>query len=441
MSKIISLLQEFAKKRGIIEQTYLVGGTVRDIITNKKIHDYDITINEDVITLIKIFSDEISASFIILDEKYGIVRVAKEGEFVDFSTMKGDSIRADLSMRDFTINAMAINLSEFKDFSDGMPSLKNTSTPLQNLIIDPFNGLTDLKHKIIRMLSEENLLQDPLRLLRAYRFSSCLNFTIEINTHDAICKLSPYISNVAVERIAEELRHILLVNSSYKTIRDMHESGLLLNIFPELKNINIESLHSNINTYKSAEYVLNNLSFYFSDHELISNYFAENYRIVCLKLSILFSSTLAISIAERLKMSRKEVQLVNMIEELYKDFIELKNVEKTKKIDFLRLFSDVLYPLIIFAIAKELVCCPNESTTLFYCKEMLEIYHQEIIPKKKLLPIITGDDLIKEFKLSPSPLFKSLLDEIEVLFLEGSITNKKEALATTKEILKRGLFL
>lgn len=436
MSKILSLFKDFAKRKEIIKYSFLVGGTVRDILTNKKIHDYDITINEDVINIIKIFADEISASFILLDKDYGIVRVAKEGEFIDFCKMKGGSIEADLSTRDLTINAMAINLSEYENFLNITPS-ETKSDLSENLIIDPSGGLKDLNCKIIRMVSEDNLAQDPLRLLRAYRFASSLDFSMDINTHHAICKLSPYISRVAVERIAEELRHILSVKFSYKTIRDMQKAGLLVSIFPEIHDINPEILHYNIRSYTYAEHIINNLSLYFSGYdEHIEKYFLENYRIICLKLAILFSpEQMAETIARRLNMSKKEVRFIHMIAELHEKLLMHKNVDKAKKIGFLRLFGDDLYPLLIFTIAKEFICCPNGNPTVLFCKEMLEIYHHEIMPKKKLLPILTGDDLISELNLSPSPLFKELLDKTEALFLEGRIINRQEALCAVRELL------
>lgn len=442
MSKLLSLFKDFAKRKGIIKHSFMVGGTVRDILMTKKIHDYDITINEDVINIIKIFADEISASFIILDISYGIVRVAKEGEFIDFSKMKGGSIEADISTRDFTINAMAINLSEYENFAKIEPSGIKSETP-NHLIIDQFGGLKDLNHKIIRMLSEDNLAEDPLRLLRAYRFASTLDFSIDIDTNQAISKLSPYISKVAVERIAEEIRHILLVRFSYKTIMDMQKSGLLMGIFPEIHNMTTETLHHNIRSYTYAEHILSNISLYFLGHdELIANYFIESYRIQCLKLVILFSSgQMAESIALRLKMSKKEVQFIQMIAALHKEFLKCRGADKSKKIGFLRLSGDDLYPLLIFTIANEFICCPDENPVLLFCKEMLEIYCHEIIPKKKFLPILTGDDLVKEFHLSPSPLFKWLLDEIEILFLEGKIIKRQEALSAVREILKKGLHL
>ncbi len=442
MRNLLSLFEDFAKRKGIIKHSFMVGGTVRDILMTKKIHDYDITINEDVIGIIKIFADEISASFIILDVSYGIVRIAKEGEFIDFCTMKGGSIEADLSTRDFTINAMAINLLEYENFSKIEPSEIKSETS-RHLIIDPFGGQKDLNHKIIRMLSEDNLAEDPLRLLRAYRFASTLDFSIEINTHQAICKLLPYISKIAVERIAEEIRHILMVRFSYKTIRDMQKSGLLMSIFPEIHNITTETLHYNIRSYAHAEHILNNISLYFSEHdELIANYFMESCKIICLKLMILFSSEqMAESIAIQLKMSKKEVQFIQMIAALHNEFLKCKGADKSKKIGFLRLSGDDLYPLLIFTIAKELICCTDENPLLIFCKEMLEIYCHEIIPKMKFLPILTGEDLIRELHLSPSPLFKWLLDEIETFFLEGKIIDRQGALSAVREILKKGMHL
>ncbi len=439
MNALLRLFIDFAQHKGIINNSYLVGGTVRDLLIAKTIHDIDITIIEDADNIAKTFADSISASFVMLDKDFGIIRVAKDDEFIDFCRLKGDSIESDLSARDFTINAMAINLSHYANLN-----IANSSDIRYDLIrkfvIDTFDGLTDLKYKIIRMISESNLAEDPLRLLRAYRFALRLDFSIDINTYHAICRLSPLISKVAVERIAEELRHILRHKFSYKTIRDMGKSGLLVNIFPEIQDIAPELLHYNIRSYTYLEHILNNLSLYFSNYSgFFANYFSYNYKIIGLKFAILFSpGQLAESISLRLKMSKKEIKFIQIISGMHDRFLSLKNSDRSKKIEFLRQIGDELYPLLIFTIAKELICCPNQNPVFLFCLEMLEICHFEIIPKSKLLPILTGDDLMREFHLTPSPLFKYLLDTIESLFLQGKICNKQEALHLIDELLKGG---
>lgn len=436
MNRIFNLFVDFAEREGITKHSFLIGGSVRDLIWKKEIHDYDVTISKDVIPITKKFSDEISATFVILDEQYGIVRVVKDGGFIDFSLMRGKTIEADLSSRDFTINAMAIKLSDYKDFLD-MGEIIDEKDFL-SLIIDPFNGLRDLQHKTIRMVSEENLYQDPLRILRAFRFSATLDFYIEPATFEALCKLSNRISKSAVERIIEELKHILLVKFSYKTIREMHKSGLLIQIFPELKVLDFHRILDNIRSYTNLEHILDSLSAYFSDYKVIEDYFkTAGYRMITLKLATLFGTAqIAKAVIERMKFPKKISNLLIANFEFYDEFISHRGSSKRDKIDFLRRAGNELYAVIVYSLAKERMFCSQDNPLLLYCKEMLDIYGNEIVSKKKEIPIITGDDLIKELNLSPSPLFKYLLKEIELLFLEGSIKSKKEALEKAQELFK-----
>ncbi len=433
MNSLLKAFIEFAEMKGITVSSYLVGGTVRDILIGKELHDCDIAIKGDVFDAAKAFASKMQASFVELDKNFGIVRVVKNWHFIDFCRMHGDSIEADLSRRDFSINAMALPISSLDEFQRKVPSSQTVP------VIDPYNGTDDLRLKIIRMVSEENLMDDPLRLLRAYRFASTLDFSIEINTSNAIRKLSPYISRVAVERITKELRHILKVKFSYKTIRDMHKSGLLLSIFPELTDISPETLHHTIRSYSYAEHVLDNLSLYFSGYDdSIRDYFSESYRIICLKLAALLRErNLSEKAIMRLKLSGRESEFIRMIIERYDKLLMLKSAEKNKKIAFLIQYGDDLYPLLIFSIANELICQLTGHPTLSFCKEMLEIYHGQVVPRKKFLPILTGNDLIEEFHLKPSPLFSKLLNSIEELYLTDIINSRQEALSAVEELIKK----
>lgn len=434
MNKFFSLFVGFAERESITKHSFLVGGSVRDLICKNEIHDYDITIFNDVINITKKFAEEISGTFVILDKQHGIVRVVKEGEFIDFSSMRGKTIETDLSSRDFTINSMAINLSDYREFLDAGET--NKKKDFQSLIIDPFNGLRDLQHKTIRMISEENLLQDPLRILRAFRFSATYDFFIEPTTFKALCKLSMHIAKCAIERILEEMKHILLLKFSYKTIGEMYKAGLLINIFPELKVLDSQTILRNIRSYTNLEHILNNLSVYFSDYKWIEDYFKTfEYRVIPLKLATLFSSKeIANEVIGRMKFPKKISNLLITNFEHYNEFISLMSSNKRGKIDFLRRVGDDLYSVIVYALAKENIFCPNDNPLLLYSREMLSIYSNEIFERRKELPILTGDDLIKELNLSPSPLFKYLLKEIELLFLEGSIKSKEQALRKAQEL-------
>lgn len=432
MNSIFTHFQEFAVQRRFIDLSFLVGGTVRDLLSNKTIHDYDIVIKHDAVNIARAFASEISASLVVLDEDLGIMRVAKAGEFIDICAMRGKTIEDDLFQRDFTINAMALNLAVFKKLTD------SGKASFAHYIIDPFNGIKDLSFQIIRMVSEDNLVEDPLRLLRAYRFASVLDFSIHMDTCKAIRKHASDISGVSVERVAEELRHILKVNFSCKTIYDMHNSGLLLGIFPELRDFSLEQLLNAIQRCSCAEHILNKSHIYFPLHEeYFRRYFKDTYRIICLKLALLlYEKSLIEKAALRLKMSGKEIGLLSMISEQIERLLMLKESDKTKKYDFLIQSGDDVYPLLFFCVADEIISQLNATPTLRFGNEMLKIYHSEILPRIKHLPILTGDDLIEKFALKPSPLFSKLLHETKRLFLQGEINSKDEAFNAVAEMLR-----
>ncbi|NJL58903.1 MAG: CCA tRNA nucleotidyltransferase [Desulfobacteraceae bacterium] len=142
-------------------RAFLVGGSVRDYLLEKTPDDDDIVVMEHPRHAALRLARHIRGSFVELGKAdMTVFRVVSGTHIFDISPPKGNSLEEDLSRRDFTINAMAIDLSS-------------------GSLIDPLNGHDDLKHKIVRMVSEQSFTDDPLRLLRAFRMSAILNFGIE----------------------------------------------------------------------------------------------------------------------------------------------------------------------------------------------------------------------------------------------------------------------
>lgn len=177
-------------------EAYLVGGSIRDLLLNRKIRDYDIATNATPHEVKEIFHHVIPVGL-----EHGTVLVRKNGLSVEVTTFRkkasddsftfAEKIEDDLAFRDFTINALAMD-------SEGN-------------IIDVYNGQADLNSKTIRAVIDpyQRLKEDPLRMLRAIRFSSQLGFTIEANTLQAICELKERIEQVAIERIKDEMTQLL----------------------------------------------------------------------------------------------------------------------------------------------------------------------------------------------------------------------------------------
>jgi len=157
------------------QDVYLVGGSVRDLVIGRNdVKDIDILMPAGSDAIARVFADRIGGSFFFLDEARKISRVVKQNdhEFIqfDFANFEGPDMQTDLGRRDFTINAMALDLRQF--IAHGS----------MDALIDPFHGIRDVHDKLIRVTRPEVLDDDPLRLIRAVRFYATLGFAIEDST-------------------------------------------------------------------------------------------------------------------------------------------------------------------------------------------------------------------------------------------------------------------
>jgi len=432
MHPLLNLFNDFARKRGLTDDTYIVGGAVRDMLSGIETNDIDLAVAGDALKISKEFAEVSGASYVLLDSEFRMARVVKDSFFLDISAMNGESITADLARRDITINAMAQPLREW-------PSTVH--------IIDPFGGLQDLHSGNIRMVSEKNLVKDPLRILRICRFSAALHAPIERNTRRALTGHAMLLKNVAVERIAEELRHIMALGDSHKIMYDMEEDNILSVLFPEFINIPVISIKHGIECYRQCESMLGGPRRYFPLHEKhIHAYFGLPGRRMCLKLAALFSGEAqAQEAALRMKMSNKETGLVASIVTGCKSIMPIcsAGAEKSEMVRLLKDARDNIYPMAILASALYQVSSSqrlpaSESRVLNFSNKILSLYTDEVLPRMGLLRMITGDDLISEFGLSPSPQFKRLLSKLEDDILEGKVKTREEALRAVRDILARG---
>ncbi len=239
-SEVIFCLSQLQKNNF---QAYLVGGCIRDLLLKRKPKDWDIATDAPPEKIQKIFPSSlyenqfgtVAVKTDSLDETLKIIEITtfrKEGKYKDKRHPEeikfAKTIKEDLSRRDFTINALAMEIQNLKS--------KNQKENLKIKIIDPFNGQKDLKNKLIRTVGNphERFNEDALRLIRAIRFACELDFEIEKETLEAISKNSPLIKYIAFERIRDEFIKIINTFNASKGIRLLKETGLLNFIIPEL---------------------------------------------------------------------------------------------------------------------------------------------------------------------------------------------------------------
>ena len=201
---------------------YLIGGTVRDLILNRPIKDIDIAINANPEHFLKKLSRKIKGYSICLDQEYLIFRfITKNHHSFDISPLKGSVLSQDLPQRDFTINAIAIDLKELF-----------TQTGTLN-IIDPLKGAGDMAKKIIKAISDVIFLDDPLRILRAYRLAGQLNYQIESSTEVLIFRDKDLLKRAAPERIREELFMLFSLDYGSSHFELLYQNGLFPILFSQ----------------------------------------------------------------------------------------------------------------------------------------------------------------------------------------------------------------
>jgi poly(A) polymerase len=202
---------------------FLVGGYVRDALMglynqSNLPNDFDYAIARgSAIDFAKSLAEKLCGHFVLLDEDLDTARVVLDsGAMIDCAGCVGGTIESDVQRRDFALNAVA--------WSPDKP----------DEVIDLVGGLADMQTRTIRAIDEKNFDDDPLRLLRAYRFAAVFGGTIEPNTKDMIARRVRDLVRVAPERISYELFAIMETSRAAAIVKEMGEAGLLEVVFPEL---------------------------------------------------------------------------------------------------------------------------------------------------------------------------------------------------------------
>jgi poly(A) polymerase len=231
---VLKLISGIAEESGV--QAYVIGGYVRDLILKRPSKDIDIVVHGSGIELAEKVAAKLGKNKKVQYFKtFGTAMIQSDDLIIEFVGARKESyssdsrkpavedgtLEDDQNRRDFTINALAISLNP----SD------------LGCLIDPFHGMDDLKNKIIRTPLEPGITfsDDPLRMMRAIRFATQLDFTIEENCLQAIRDFAPRIGIVSMERVTDELNKILSSLKPSVGLRLLSESGLLKLIFPEFE--------------------------------------------------------------------------------------------------------------------------------------------------------------------------------------------------------------
>ncbi len=410
MNNLLSSLQLPFPQEWLPTNACLVGGTVRDALLNRQRtpFDFDLILEEKAVELAREIAHRCQAGFVVLDAQRDIARIVFAEGTVDFAKLEGETLEQDLRRRDFTINAIAHHLQS-------------------QTLIDPLQGKEDLEAKLIKMVSPGNLRDDPLRLLRAYRQSAQLNFTIEESTREAIRDIAPFLQEVAAERIQTELSYLLATAKGGLYLQQAWEDEVLSTCLTPLSEEQVEQVQK-VDIAKAAlTQQEESLSDIWED-----NVGGESDSLQALaKLACLVSSSPDIAETQltSLKYSRAEIRTVTTALNLLPRLLENNIAEMTLRDQyfFFRDAGNVFPVILLAAIAKGL--------SLKSVKPLIERYLNPNDPVAYPQPFVSGKDLLRSLHLSPSPQIGEFLTELQIAAIEGRIRTKEEALALAQSWL------
>ena len=404
---------------------YIVGGAIRDILLELKPKDVDFATNLSYETLKTLFSEytpkETGKSFGVLRIRinnidYEIAKFRKDIYGKEKKVSFVDDIKNDLARRDFTINAMAYNQKEG--------------------IIDLYNGQKDIENRIINFIgnAEERIIEDPLRVLRAFRFMSRLDFSLSENTIEAIKKQKDLLKNIPEERITMEFSKLLLGENIKNTLTLMRDTGVLELIIPEFKatyDFNQCNPHHNLDLFN---HIINVVSKVPADLELrysallhdiakpIVQTFDEK-GIAHYKTHEIVGADMARDILTRLKLP---VKLIDTVVEIIKKHMVLYKDITDKK--FNKLLSEMGYDNLLRLIEHSIADNSSKNNEVVSTENDLHERLKRAVEKQMQVTVndlaINGKDLIelgftgKEI----GEIKKELLDK----YLSEEIQNNKE---------------
>ncbi|MBN8581566.1 MAG: HD domain-containing protein [Anaerolineae bacterium] len=476
---------------------HLVGGAVRDMLTNRLSPDFDFVVPSGGISLARTVANSLNADFMVLDDERDTGRVILTSEnqsliYLDFAAYRGATLEEDLRDRDFTINALALNLRDIT-------------------IIDPLNGGADIRAKVIRACSPTSLSNDPVRILRAVRQAAAFGFTIDKNTRELMKQAASQLGNVSIERLRDEIFKMLGGPKASAAIRALEMLGVFPYLMPELLKMKgvvqspphihdvwthtltvldqldyllTSSLRLDFDPEKTSDMFMGLVSLKIGRYrEQFASHFANVLNPNRSHRSLLFFAALyhdvckpetksvdedgrirffdhdtkgADAVAERarsLNLSNDEIERLHKIVlhhmriHFFADRLEKEKQPPSRKAIY-RFFRDsgaAGVDLVLLALADVRGTRGNDITQdtwtayLEIARILFENYWerpQEVVDPPRL---INGNDLMKELQLKPGKIVGQLLEVIRENQAAGKITDREQALLFAREELTKGM--
>jgi poly(A) polymerase len=465
-------------------KSYLVGGCVRDWLMGRSAADIDIAIEADALILARDLAAVLGGTFVLLDEENRMARIAfsagiaeenRPAQYVDFSSITGD-IRQDLSRRDFTIDALAIELD---------PPVTDLR---QKPVMDFFCGRRDIENKTITAMGEGVFQADPIRLLRAVRLAAELGFQIAPETADWIRRDHQLIERPAGERVREELLKILAVPGAGYFIHYLDDLKLLTAMIPELEiargseqppEHHWDVLAHSLETVRAVDFMLHQGAWEYAvfdalaavpwseklDHYFATAVGAGSTRAALLRLAALLhdiakpatrilsgdrlrffghderGAEIVKEILERLRFSQREIKLVEALVSYHMRPTQLSQSGPASPRAIYRYFRDTgnaAVDILFLSLADHLAARGPELAEDDWRSHADQTNHVLSAGFKEESPpprLIDGHDLMNIFGLKPGPRIGMILEDVKEAQAAGELTSRDEALSYIKNRL------
>lgn len=436
-------------------EAYIVGGFVRDILMNKKSPDRDLILcGCDVEKFSRELADKLNAHFIELDSVNKIYRIVLENkiDYIDITMPIENDFEKDIKRRDLTINAIAYNLKTSE-------------------IIDLVGGVDDIKNKKIKGICDKNFEDDPLRLLRIFRFYAKTGFEIDESLIELSKRLYKRINEPAKERVTVELLKMFEGKYCDLALLKLDECGLLEEIFPiykEVKKIPPNSHHHLDLIHHLIESVRQVQMIYEKSSEEVKNYletikYGSVQELAFLKLATFLhdigkpscwtieedtlrhrfikhdeiGSKLVIPILKDLKFSKKQIQYVQTLIKYHiypSSMVSAEDVTDKAFMKFYRKMEGYVIDLIILAMADRLSARGEKITEDIVNKNinaLTKLLNDYLEMRKNIKPLeklLDGRDIMELLNIKQGPQLGEIVNALKEAQISGNVTTKEEAI-------------
>lgn len=453
---------------------FIVGGAIRDTVLGRKVKDIDLVVPDPFSEKVEKIELLTGVKGVRINDLFNTVRFVSDEAILDVSVMQGDDITEDLKKRDFTINSMA------------HPMMHLEKEQPKSQLIDPMGGIGDIRTKLIRTENPENLSADPLRILRAFRFRTTLDFEIDGNTFLHCTARRALLRDVARERLRDELLWMLSGEGAGDALRDMCVSEILYFVIPEMRNLEgvIQNQYHHTDVLSHTIEAVENLERLTDGYHLLSGKETKNLRKwleqspsknytreSLLKLALLLhdiakpatkrydpskrrytfhtheilGEEMSLSICEELRLSAKETEFETQLVRHHLRIGLLTEQEVTERALY-RLFKalqDHIPDLVLISLADRLATrghfATEEQMSRFIelCNQILTKFFSEET-QTALKPLLSGDRVMDILGIPEGKLVGLILDALLQAQFEGRVKTEEEARDLILQIKKEG---